>query len=493
MKINSPLTEGFLKSDFVELELPEELAKRFDLLERIGFNSFSNTFIVSEKDTKDLYVLKMQTNPEIAMDNEALLLQNLKHKGLPVYEKPHDSGNTRYTLRKYIKGEPLDGYLSSVSSVNIPQMIDALLSMCDILVYLHSQPEPIIHRDIKPSNIIFNPETREVMLIDFGISRKFRKDIKKDTVYFGTHEYAPPEQYGFAQTDCRTDIYSFGVVVRYWLTGATDNKTKIQDSKLERIASKCTALDPQSRFQSATALKKALLRYKNRGKRFAATSAIAALAVITVGLGVYASSVYNDPVSDDPPVVAESPDVDQTPDVVQTPDVDQTPDVVQTPANQQTLTGYQTPVGYDDYEFQKLVGFFTYEDNLSKIQAQYVEFSIEIPGAWWWEREEAIIDNDGTEYTGTNFIIWYDGRVHEIFLYGLGLTGELDVSGFRYLTVLDIASNDLTSLNVSGCVSLRELRVGNNSLTSLDLTGLPALIDVHYYWNPFTEPVKHDG
>jgi hypothetical protein len=356
-------------------------------------------------------------------------------------------------------------------------MIDVFISICDILIFLHSQSEPIIHRDIKPSNIIINPETNEAILIDFEISRKFQKDVKKDTVYFGTHEFAPPEQYGFSQTDSRTDIYSFGVVIRYCLTGTANNETKIKDNQLERIASKCTALDPQSRFQSAAALKKALLRYKNRGKRFAVISVIAAVVAIAIGFGAYAASNFHDdiPGLNNPPVATESPAVNEPPATTQPP------------------VSVQTPIGYDDYEFQKLVTFFLFEDNLSKIQAQYSEFNIEIPGAWWWERGETVVDDDGIEHQLTNFILWRDGHVHEIFLYGVGLTGELDVSGFNNLKILDIAHNNLTGLNVSGCVSLRTLLVGNNSLTSLDLTDLPSLAEVEYYYNPLTEPVKRDG
>ncbi|MCL2663082.1 MAG: protein kinase [Oscillospiraceae bacterium] len=469
--MSSPLTEGFLNSNFTEFELPEELSNRFDLLERIGSNDFSSTFIASERDTNDLYVLKLQTNPDVAMGNEALLLQNLKHKGLPVYENPYGSDSTHYTLRKYIDGEPLDVYLTGKNYAGISQMIDVLVSICDILIYLHSQPEPIIHRDIKPSNIIINPETNAAILIDFGISRKFQKDVKKDTVYFGTHDFAPPEQYGFAQTDCRTDIYSFGVVIRYWLTGTANNETKIQDNRLEKIASKCTALDPKSRFQSASSLKKALLRYKNRRRRAATSIAITAVAAIVIGLSIYVlSNIFNDmSFLNNNPAATESPDVSEPP------------------------VNVQTPIGYDDYEFQKLVEFFLYEDNFSKIQAQFEGFNLEIPGAWMWDRGDTWSDDDGIEHHTTNFILWNNGHVHEIFLYGLGLTGNLDVSGLGYLEILDIAHNNLTGLNVSGCISLRELRVGNNNLTSLDLTGLPALVDVNYYWNPLTEPVKRDG
>ena len=56
-------------------------------------------------------------------------------------------------------------------------------------------------------------------LIDFGISRVYKKESASDTVISGTEGFAPPEQYGFMQTDIRSDIYSFGVVLSWLLTG----------------------------------------------------------------------------------------------------------------------------------------------------------------------------------------------------------------------------------------------------------------------------------
>jgi serine/threonine protein kinase len=41
-------------------------------------------------------------------------------------------------------------------------------------------------------------------------------------VFFGTQDFAPPEQYGYAQTDCRADLFSLGVMMGYLLTGQTD-------------------------------------------------------------------------------------------------------------------------------------------------------------------------------------------------------------------------------------------------------------------------------
>ena len=56
-------------------------------------------------------------------------------------------------------------------------------------------------------------------MIDFGISRKTKEGRTKDTTFLGTAGYAAPEQFGFMQTDIRSDIYSIGVVFHEMLTG----------------------------------------------------------------------------------------------------------------------------------------------------------------------------------------------------------------------------------------------------------------------------------
>jgi len=433
--LDKSLVEGFRESDFVEMFLPDALSARFDLIERIGFNDFGETFIVSEKNTKDLFVLKSQRTTKSSSGNEAFILKGIKHDGVPSYEEPIKINGTQYTLRRYIEGEPLNEYLSQKPDINISQTVDALISLCDILIYLHSQPEPIIHRDIKPSNIIYDAEKNSIMLIDFGISRKFQENSEKDTTYFGTHKYAPPEQYGFAQTDCRSDIYSFGVVMRYWLAGSMDSSVKIQDKRLEQIASKCTALDPQSRYRNAAALKKALSKYRQKTVRTLITSVVAAVSALILGLGIYAFTAT----SGETPVI------------------------------------YQTPAGFNEMEYQRLIDFFLYEENLVKIRAQHSGFDIENPTTWHWERGEFLTDSDGAKHSLTNFIEWQSEYVVHIYLYGLGLTGELDVSGFSYLEVLDIAENNITGVNLSECYALKLLQVYGNNISSLDLSGLTAL------------------
>ncbi|HZW04074.1 MAG TPA: protein kinase, partial [Anaerolineaceae bacterium] len=127
-------------------------------------------------------------------------------------------------------------------------------------IYLHGQTPAIIHRDIKPQNIIVD-EQGKITLIDFGISRIYDETAQEDTYNFGTRHYAAPEQYGFSQTDCRSDIYSLGVLLCWLLTGSTDvqqaNKA-IPNPWLVNVIARCTAFAPKDRFKNAAQVRDTL-------------------------------------------------------------------------------------------------------------------------------------------------------------------------------------------------------------------------------------------
>lgn len=136
--------------------------------------------------------------------------------------------------------------------------------VCDAVIELHASLEvPIIHRDLKPSNIIINE--RGVFLIDFGIARAYKSDAQGDTVRFGTRGYAPPEQFGYGQTDVRSDVYALGMVLYYCLTeqnaDASERKECFADRRIPEqfrdVLVKATEFDPDARYASVAQLKKA--------------------------------------------------------------------------------------------------------------------------------------------------------------------------------------------------------------------------------------------
>ena len=158
-----------------------------------------------------------------------------------------DSADT-VIVEEFIQGETLSDrkdFLTETQAKNF------LLQLCEGLKILHGLG--IVHRDIKPSNLILQGD--KIRLIDFDAARFFKSDKSKDTKFLGTEGYAPPEQYGYSQTDSRSDIYSLGVTFKELLG-------KNCKGDLKKILSKCMEIDPKNRYQSVEELKFALLAKK---------------------------------------------------------------------------------------------------------------------------------------------------------------------------------------------------------------------------------------
>ena len=128
-----------------------------------------------------------------------------------------------------------------------------MMALCHALHVLHTRG--LVHRDIKPENIMISDNGR-VVLIDFNASRQMTES-SRDTVIMGTVGYASPEQLGLSQTDARTDIYATGVLYNVMLTGKHPSVT-IAPGKAGRIVRKCTAVNPDERYQTADDLCSAL-------------------------------------------------------------------------------------------------------------------------------------------------------------------------------------------------------------------------------------------
>jgi serine/threonine protein kinase len=260
--------EDFL-AGFDDSRFPAAFLQRYELMECLSQNEIGETFLVKERQTGMYYVAKCyakNTFPSGAAEGD--LLRKLNHHGLPVYISEHQNEEMLCIVRSYAQGQSLaelalDGPLGQQQAIMIGTQL------CEILAYLHSQNPPIIHRDVKPQNIIVD-EHGLVTLIDFGISRTFDETAQEDTLCLGTRHYAAPEQYGFAQTDPRSDIFSLGVLLLWLLTGKTNTRQArelLPNSWLTHVIGRCIAFNPEARYQTAAQLRDALTGRAIRRRR----------------------------------------------------------------------------------------------------------------------------------------------------------------------------------------------------------------------------------
>lgn len=238
-----------------------------------------------------------------ALIREANMMKDFDYPAFPRIVDILEDDYALYLVMDYIQGRTLEEILQQEGPQPEERVIGWGIQLCDALAYLHNRPSPIIYRDMKPSNVIMKPDG-SLMVIDFGVARVFHPDKAADTVALGTKGFAPPEQY-VAQTDERSDIYALGATLRYLLTGYSPYSCSASDypaiyaatglsDKMIRILDKCTALNPDERYQSDSELRRALTgedKPKQRShKKLWIALLIAAAVVILIGS---AAAVYS--------------------------------------------------------------------------------------------------------------------------------------------------------------------------------------------------------
>lgn len=202
----------------------------------------STVHLLREKGGERMFIRKRLTGQYPIFQT----IQECTHPSLPKQYDVVISEDSTTVIEEYIEGKPL-----GTVELTEKQFLHVVSQLCSVLEFLHGKG--IIHRDIKPSNIILT-EGGQVYLIDFDAARMPKAELEQDTRLLGTRGYAPPEQYGFAQTDERTDIYALGVTLEQLLT---EKSGKLRYKKIIR---KCMNLDPDKRYQSVRQVRQAFAR-----------------------------------------------------------------------------------------------------------------------------------------------------------------------------------------------------------------------------------------
>lgn len=208
--------------------------------------------------------VRKKIRQELARRNVWSALTECSSPRLPRVEATYELPEHFVVVYDFVPGRTLskvietDGPLTSESAVSLG------IELCEAAGELHRHG--IVHRDISPNNIVAAADGAH--LIDLGIARMRVEGASKDTTSLGTWGFASPEQYGFAQTDARSDVYSIGRVLGFALTGIRpDDETYEQalkailehaPAKLVHAITRACSFEPSARFQSATEMAEAL-------------------------------------------------------------------------------------------------------------------------------------------------------------------------------------------------------------------------------------------
>lgn len=209
---------------------------------------------------------------------EAQAAGRLTHpKIVSIYEYGEDE-EMAYIVMELIRGKEMKEYFDRDERFEIKDSIRIMLQLLDALDYSHSRG--VVHRDIKPANILIT-EDGQIKVADFGIAKIESTHLTQVGIVLGTPTYMSPEQFMGKAVDRRTDIYSAGVVLYQFLTGARPftgsvisimhkavNQEAVPPSQLnpavskslDEVVKKAMAKNPDGRYQTAAEFMEALKR-----------------------------------------------------------------------------------------------------------------------------------------------------------------------------------------------------------------------------------------
>ena len=310
--------ESYARICELDKVLPKEWSSLYEVTACLKESPDKRTYLVKSKEDGSKYILKTARGKE----GEYLLQESKIMKELREgKEECGDAGlcgegtlsedGVVYLLRNYVTGVSLAQKLEKYRYSDA-ELVDVGLDLCREVRKLHHRKPPVIHRDIKPENIIIKPDGT-LMLIDLETARTYKEGQREDTCFMGSRETAAPEQYGFGQSDERTDIYGIGRTLLYVKTDGDipdDLKKLPGDRRINNIIRKCCSFDPKHRFSDIELLIRALEKCLPSRKRYhnvIGTLCAAIVFLLIISTSLFRQIHYAETVSAQTPSVTDAP------------------------------------------------------------------------------------------------------------------------------------------------------------------------------------------
>lgn len=228
-------------------------------------NRYENLIILGNQDKKTTYLANDTLDGRIVLKKYIQKEQADIYRRLLEVEEQHlvrifyvaENEQQALVIMDYVSGQTVEQLQKAGRNFSEQEVITDTIQLLQGILTIHAQG--IIHRDISPKNVLISTDG-VVKLLDFDIGRKYKKSQGSDTTILGTVGYAAPEQFGFTQSDTRTDIYAIGVFMNMMLTGRLLWEVLYDKGRLGKIISKCTQIDPKKRYQNVEELLKELKR-----------------------------------------------------------------------------------------------------------------------------------------------------------------------------------------------------------------------------------------
>lgn len=269
--------------------LPEDMQEHWTVYECLKESEDSSTFLVRETVTGILCVLKWGRNRQAEfLRNEMEIMEKMadrKLSGIPKAYRIFEENGEVYLVREYIEGMSLAQMVLQKGGISEAEICRISRKICQTAEQFQNPDEPMIHRDIKPENIVVTPGG-EVVFIDFGTMRSYKKDGSRDTFVVGTRGTAAPEQYGYTQTDQRTDVYAIGQTMLYMVSESYEMNQLSEcavSRRMKKIIEKACSFEPDKRYGDAAQLRRAVEKCQANNRKKVYKKAGAVFGLIAAG------------------------------------------------------------------------------------------------------------------------------------------------------------------------------------------------------------------
>lgn len=291
------------------MTLDADLANtRYDFVRKLARGGMGEVCVVKDRYLGGEYVLKVlrDDHPDMVdaevvkeltlrLQHEGRLLRSLSHPNLvEVVEFGFTSSGRPFLITELLHGASLKVVAKQRAPLPLSEVLEIGAQVLSGLEVMHRAG--IVHRDIKPDNLFLcdpakgsaEPARPSVKILDFGLAKLVGEGgalsgvvpKTKTGVALGTPLYMPPEQALAKPSDARSDLYSTGCALFHLATGkppfSGDQLQLFQAHVLEEapkpssllaslppafdaLIARALAKNPEDRFPSAEAMRKAVL------------------------------------------------------------------------------------------------------------------------------------------------------------------------------------------------------------------------------------------
>ena len=264
---------------------PGDLLKdRYTIVRAIKSGGMGAIYLAEDNNLgKSLCAVKQMLDQEGEMNDyarnrfeaEMLALVKLQHPGIPRVRDYFQEDNRAYMVMDFIAGpsleEEMEVHRQRGKFFTPEQAVSDMITVLEVLSYMHDQVPPVLHRDIKPANLIREQETGQIKVVDFGLARSVETSSEEPNTTVGTLGYSALEQLT-GRPEPRSDLYSAAMTLHEMITGhrptlaGLPEKDEAIPDDLDSILRKAAAMEPQNRYASTRELRQALQAWlKSRG------------------------------------------------------------------------------------------------------------------------------------------------------------------------------------------------------------------------------------